>query len=112
MIYLDGGTFTMGTDLPIFVADGEAPARRVRVDPFYMDIYETSNSDFDRFVTETGHVTEAESFGDSFVMENFLSQETKNGITQAVKDAPWWLPVKGADWRHPEGPDSNINGKD
>lgn len=22
--------------------------------------------------------------------------------------APWWLPVNGSDWRHPEGPDTTI----
>lgn len=40
-------------------------------------------------------MTEAEKFGDSFVMENYLSEETRMKVTQAVKDAPWWLPVKG-----------------
>ena len=111
MIFVESGTFTMGTDVPIFVADGEAPARRVAITGFYMDRYEVSNAEFGLFVGATGHKTEAESFGDSFAMDYFLSEETKAGITQAVKDAPWWLPVKGADWRHPEGPDSTIEGK-
>ena len=48
--------------------------------------------------------TEAETFGDSFVMDHYLSNETLSGVTQAVKDAPWWVPVKGADWKRPEGP--------
>ena len=108
MILINGGVYTMGTDLPIFVADGEAPARRVDLPNFYMDIHEVSNEDFKMFVKDTGHKTEAETFGDSFVMENYLSEETKNTITQAVKDAPWWLPVKGAYWAKPEGPDSDI----
>ncbi|XP_068109218.1 formylglycine-generating enzyme isoform X2 [Hyperolius riggenbachi] len=51
----------------------------------------------------------AEKFGDSFVFEGLLSEEVKNGIDQAVAAAPWWLPVKEADWRHPEGPDSDIS---
>lgn len=108
MILVEGGMFTMGTDVPIFVQDGEAPARRVEVPDFYMDVHEVSNAEFGLFVQDTGHETEAETFGDSFVMENFLSEEVKADITQAVKDAPWWLPVKGATWRQPEGPDSGI----
>ena len=110
MVLIKGGVYTMGTDLPIFVADGEAPARRVELPNFYMDVHEVSNEDFKTFVEDTGHKTEAETFGDSFVMENYLSEETKNTITQAVKDAPWWLPVKGAYWAKPEGPDSDVEG--
>lgn len=110
MILIKGGVYTMGTDLPIFVADGEAPARRVDISSFYMDVHEVSNEDFKMFVKDTGHKTEAETFGDSFVMENYLSEETKGTITQAVKDAPWWLPVKGAYWAKPEGPDSDVEG--
>lgn len=108
MILIEGGMFTMGTDVPIFVQDGEAPARRVELHSFYMDIHEVSNAEFNVFVQDTDYVTEAESFGDSFVMENFISEETKATITQAVKDAPWWLPVKGSNWKNPEGPDSDI----
>ncbi|KAK7476494.1 hypothetical protein BaRGS_00032242 [Batillaria attramentaria] len=108
MVYVPGGTFTMGTDKPIFVADGEGPARQVKVDPYYMDKYEVSNAEFELFVNQTGYKTEAESFGNSFVMENYLSEEVKSEITQMVASAPWWLPVDGADWRHPEGKDSNI----
>ena len=36
---------------------------------------------------------------------------SKEEIKQAVADAPWWLPVDGADWRHPEGPDSDIKSR-
>lgn len=98
----------MGTDRPVFVADGESPARNVHVDPFCIDQQEVSNREFELFVKSTGYKTEAEIFGDSFVYEGLLSQQTKDGITQAVAAAPWWLPVKGATWRTPEGLDSNI----
>ena len=43
----------MGTDLPIFTNDGEAPARRVSMSSFYMDVHEVSNAEFARFVAET-----------------------------------------------------------
>ncbi|XP_044610186.1 formylglycine-generating enzyme isoform X5 [Equus asinus] len=52
--------------------------------------------------------TKAEKFGDSFVFEGMLSEQVKSDIQQAVAAAPWWLPVKGANWRHPEGPDSTV----
>ncbi|XP_035757292.1 formylglycine-generating enzyme isoform X4 [Egretta garzetta] len=111
MVAIPGGVFTMGTDEPEIQQDGEWPARRVRVNGFYMDQYEVSNEEFERFVNSTGYVTEAEKFGDSFVFEGMLSEEVKAGIHQAVAAAPWWLPVKGANWKHPEGPDSTISNR-
>ncbi|XP_036122794.1 formylglycine-generating enzyme isoform X2 [Molossus molossus] len=83
MVLIPAGVFTMGTDDPQIKQDGEAPARRVTVDAFYMDAYEVSNADFEQFVNATSYLTE-------------------------VAAAPWWLPVKGANWRHPEGPDSTV----
>ncbi|KAK7878435.1 hypothetical protein WMY93_034322 [Mugilogobius chulae] len=93
---------------PGIPADGEGPQRLVHIDPFFMDVQEVTNRQFQSFVTATGYVTEAEKFGDSFVFEGLLSEAVKSEISQAVAAAPWWLPVKGADWRHPEGKDSNI----
>ena len=94
MAFLKAGTFTMGTDDPKIPLDGEYPARQVTLKAFYFDVYETSNAEFERFVNETGYVTEAERFGDSFVLEARISEEVKKDITQAVAGAPWWLPVK------------------
>ncbi|KAK6621713.1 Formylglycine-proteinrating enzyme [Polyplax serrata] len=111
MVYLKGGKFEMGTDKPIFAADGEGPKRTVSIKPFYLDKHEVSNGEFEIFVKDTGYKTEVEGFGDSFVFENLLSDAVKDTVTQAVARAPWWLPVKGADWRHPEGPDSTITEK-
>ncbi|CAK6955680.1 formylglycine-generating enzyme [Scomber scombrus] len=108
MVQISGGEFLMGTDNPGIPADGEGPPRLVHVDSFYMDIQEVTNRQFQSFVHATAYVTEAEKFGDSFVFEGILSETVKSQITQAVAAAPWWLPVKGANWRHPEGLDSNI----
>ncbi|XP_029947717.1 formylglycine-generating enzyme isoform X2 [Salarias fasciatus] len=108
MVYISGGEFLMGTNDPGIPADGEGPQRLVHVDSFYMDVQEVTNQQFQSFVSATDYVTEAEKFGDSFVFEGLLSEQVKNEITQAVAAAPWWLPVKGANWKHPEGPDSNI----
>ncbi|XP_054025452.1 formylglycine-generating enzyme isoform X2 [Dryobates pubescens] len=111
MVPVPGGVFTMGTDEPEIQQDGEWPARRVHLRSFYMDQYEVSNEDFEAFVNSTGYITEAEKFGDSFVFEGMLSEEVKADIHQAVAAAPWWLPVKGANWKHPEGPDSSISNR-
>ena len=111
MVRLEGGTFTMGTDKPGIPVDGEGPAREVTLSPFYMDVYEVSNAEFELFVNDTGYKTEGEQFGDSFVLEMMISEEAKKNIANAVAAAPWWLPVKGADWRHPFGPDTNLDGK-
>ncbi|XP_028261919.1 formylglycine-generating enzyme [Parambassis ranga] len=108
MVLISGGEFLMGTDNPGIPPDGEGPQRLVTVDSFYMDIQEVTNQQFQSFISATGYVTEAEKFGDSFVFEGILSEAVKNQIDQAVAAAPWWLPVKGATWKHPEGPDSNI----
>lgn len=68
MIYLEGGSFLMGTDdQEGFPEDGEGPIREVHVDPFYIDAYAVTNKEFSQFVESTGYVTEAEKFGWSFV---------------------------------------------
>ncbi|XP_068234918.1 formylglycine-generating enzyme [Palaemon carinicauda] len=109
MVKIPGGKFIMGTNQPHFEADGEQPARWVELDSFYMDVYEVSNAEFQLFVQATGYKTEAEKFGDSFVLESELSQEVSATIQQAVAASPWWVPVKGATWKQPEGVDSNIS---
>lgn len=54
---------------------------------------QVSNQQFAQFVDATGAITDAERFGWSFVHENQLSESVKAGITQAVAQVPWWLPV-------------------
>ncbi|XP_069142624.1 formylglycine-generating enzyme-like [Argopecten irradians] len=109
MVKIPGGSFLMGTNDPVFVADGEGPERPVTVNSFYFDKYEVSNAEFELFVHATNYKTEAETFGNSFVMDKFVSEEVMKGISQAVQGAPWWVPVDGADWRHPYGVDSSID---
>lgn len=58
MLFIERGTFTMGTDEPVFPVDGEGPARKVTVYGFYLDKHEVSNAEFQRFVAETKYVTE------------------------------------------------------
>lgn len=110
MVFIKGNNFTIGTDNPIIITDGESPSRTVYLDDYFIDKYEVSNLEFKRFVETTGYKTEAEIFGDSFVFQLFLSETILKSITQAVKDAPWWVPVKNANWKHPEGEDSHTSG--
>ncbi|KAG7175327.1 Formylglycine-generating enzyme-like [Homarus americanus] len=108
MVEIPGGKFIMGTNNPVFHADGEHPARWVEIRAFFMDIYEVTNAEFERFVKANSYKTEAEKFGDSFVLDGELSEAVKATVENAVAAAPWWVPVKGADWKHPEGPNSDI----
>jgi formylglycine-generating enzyme required for sulfatase activity len=107
MVLLPGGEFLMGTDEAIgYAADGEGPVRRVSVAPFWIDPYAVSNDRFGAFVDATGYVTDAERYGWSFVFAGFLPDDFPD--TRGVATAPWWRQVEGADWRHPEGPQSDI----
>ncbi len=110
MIRLEGGAFLMGTDdQEGFPQDGEGPVREVTVSPFYIDPYALSNRQFKQFVDDTGYTTEAERFGWSYVFHLLVSGETAKTVTAVVQQTPWWWNVAGADWRHPEGPDSTID---
>lgn len=106
-VALDGGAFLMGTNDRRFPADGEGPVREVTVDPFAISKYEVTNRQFAAFADDTGFQTEAEQFGWSFVFHHFVTEEVKKTVTSAVQAAPWWWQVHGADWRHPDGPDSS-----
>lgn len=111
MALIKGGTYHIGTNKPRIPVDGEAPERRIRVESFYMDQFEVSNADFARFVDQNGYQTDAERFGDSFVLYSLIKDaETKEQNVSAVAAVPWWLAIPGASWRHPEGPESFILG--
>jgi len=108
MIYISEGQFEMGLDKPIIPADGESPSRKVSLDSFWLDVFEVSNAEFEVFVNNTGFVSEAEKFGNSFVFDNVLSDVVRSETTQMVQAVPWWLLVDKASWKHPYGHDSDI----
>ncbi len=108
LVHLSGGEFLMGTDNRRFPADGEGPIRDVAVDAFAISPTLVTNANFDAFVAATGHVTDAERFGWSFVFKDFVSEEVEKQVTQVVQGSEWWWRVDGADWRQPEGPGSNV----
>jgi sulfatase modifying factor 1 len=111
MIKLDGGRFLMGTENKEgFPADGEGPIREVILDPFYMDTYPVTNRQFTEFVAATGYQTEAERFDWSFVFQGHIAPEDYSRLVEdTVRAVSWWCKVRGAWWRHPEGPDTNID---
>jgi formylglycine-generating enzyme len=111
MIRLDGGRFLMGTeDQEGFPADGEGPVRTVTLDPFYMDTSPVTNAQFEEFVRATDYKTESERFGWSFVFYKHIEPALyKKLVEDTVAGVEWWCKVPAADWRHPEGPDSNID---
>lgn len=112
MIYLSGGNFLMGTDSNEgFIGDGEGPVRDVFILPFYIDESAVTNEAFKAFINATGYVTETEKYGWSFVFDLFLSEEAKKQKAISVQGTPWWRAIEGADWLHPEGPGSTIEGR-
>jgi formylglycine-generating enzyme required for sulfatase activity len=114
MIRLPGGAFLMGTDYPGgFPADGEGPVRPVILSPFAIDVFPVTNDDFGAFVSATGYRTEAEKFGWSFVFWSHIPQSRFQTLVEdTVAGAPWWCKVSGACWNRPEGPSSQIDGRE
>ncbi|CAA9334453.1 MAG: Sulfatase modifying factor 1 precursor (C-alpha-formyglycine- generating enzyme 1) [uncultured Nocardioidaceae bacterium] len=98
----------MGSDAPTaYPSDGEGPVREVTVSAFSIDACAVSNARFSEFVEATGHRTEAERCGWSFVFAGLLPDDFPP--TRGVASAPWWRQVEGASWHRPEGPGSDIS---
>lgn len=109
MVALEGGSFHMGSvDARAYPDDGEGPIHVVELRPFHIDAHAVTNAGFAAFVEATGHATEAERFGWSFVFAGFLPDDFPD--TRGVTGTPWWRQVYGADWRHPDGPGSALDG--
>jgi formylglycine-generating enzyme required for sulfatase activity len=119
MVWIAGGTFAMGSDDPQ-MADAR-PWHDVTIDGFWMDRTEVTNEAFARFVAATGYVTTAERTLHAGDIEGspveFAAMELPPaGIVFVQPRYPvdvqdpsaWWKLVRGADWRHPEGPASTI----
>jgi formylglycine-generating enzyme required for sulfatase activity len=128
MVWIAGGEFSMGAvvngggscEMPMALNDA-GPSHRVRVDGFWMDKTAVTNEQFEKFVAATGYVTIAERMP---TKEEFPAAPRENLVAGSVVFAPtdhevplndhlqWWSYVKGANWRHPLGPDSDIKGKE
>src|SRR5262245_14202304 len=128
MVWIPGGEFTMGTDSKMSFPN-ERPAHRVRVDEFWMDEHEVTNAEFQKFVTATGYLTTAERKpdweelkkqvppgtpkpNDSMLVPGALVFTPTDGPAPLYDLPAWWRWTPGADWRHPEGPGSSLNGRE
>ncbi|MFJ5739284.1 formylglycine-generating enzyme family protein [Streptomyces microflavus] len=107
-VALPGGLFRMGTDDPAAnPGDGEGPVREVVLSPFRIDAHAVTNARFAAFVKDTGHVTDAERLGWSYVFAGFLTPEQVRAHPGPA-GTPWWRGVPHASWRTPEGPGSGV----
>lgn len=128
MVWVRGGEYLMGTD-DLQANDAERPAHRVRVDGFWIDRTELTNAEFRKFVEATGYQTIAERPIRWEQLKTQLppgtprlpdDQLVPGSMVFTPPDRPvplddfsnWWRWVPGANWRHPEGPGSSIDGKD
>ena len=128
MTWIPGGEFTMGND-SVQHNPEEMPAHRVRVHGFWMDTTEVTNRQWAAFVEATGYNTDAEKVPlleeimanaapgtpppdpSMMVAESLVFTPTSGRV--ALDDYfQWWQWLPGADWKHPEGPESNIEGRD
>jgi formylglycine-generating enzyme required for sulfatase activity len=128
MVWVPGGEFSMGASDPRGQDHGghdpmadARPIHRVYVDGFWMDATEVTNAQFARFVAATRYVTVAERVPRA---EDFPGAPPENLVAGSVVFAPpgqpvpldshyrWWSYVKGASWRHPQGPGSTLTGRE
>lgn len=127
MVWVPGGEFEMGAA----DADGrtdELPRHKVRVNGFWMDETEVTNAQFQQFVTATGYITTAEQKPDWEILKQQLPPGTPKPdesllvpaslvFTPPTHPVPldnvgqWWSWKQGADWKHPQGPGSSVEGK-
>lgn len=119
MVWIPGGEFSMGSEDPK-MSDAR-PFHRVALNGFWMDRTEVTNREFTHFVKATGYVTVAERQPDP---KDFPGAPPENLVPGAVVFTPppttvplndhyvWWSYVRGANWRHPEGPKSDLKGKE
>ena len=121
-------TFLMGTnDKESF--PNERPAHLVQVQGFYMDVHDVTNAQFAKFVEATGYVTTAEcpinweelkkelppgtpKPDDGALAPGSLVFTPTSGPVPLNDLSAWWRWLKGADWRHPKGPGSSIQGRE
>jgi sulfatase modifying factor 1 len=118
MVWIPGGTFLMGSDDHY---PEEAPAHAVTVSGFWIDRHQVTNAAFRRFVKATGYVTVAERAPDAAFYPGALPEMLVAGsvvFRQPPGRVPlgshyaWWDWQAGADWRHPDGPASTLNGRE
>ena len=117
MVWIAGGRFVMGSDHHY---PEEAPAHDVTVDGFWIDKYTVTNEQFARFADATGYVTTAErppraedypgALPEMLRAASVVFQKPRQRV-DLRNHYNWWTYVPGAQWRHPEGPESSIQNR-
>jgi sulfatase modifying factor 1 len=117
MVWIPGGPFWMGTDR---MPDAQ-PVHQVEVKGFWIDRTDVTNEEFARFVQATGYVTIAERPLDPREFPDLAPEDLAPGSVVFTPPAgpvslenplAWWRFVRGANWRHPNGPNSDFQGKE
>lgn len=103
-VAISGGRGLIGTRVAGIPNDGETPLRKTTIKPFRMSPTVVTNAQFAAFIQDTGHVTEADRFGWSFVFWSEVPERI--GATHAVQGIEWWRRVEGANWQNVNGPDT------
>ena len=128
MVWIDGGHFSMGGDNQQARKD-EFPKHDVTLIGFYMDATEVTNAQFSAFVKATGYITTAEKDINWEEIKNQVPPNTPKPPDSVLKASSltfvatksevnlrdysqWWHWTRGANWKHPQGPNSDIVGKD
>jgi sulfatase modifying factor 1 len=116
MIWIERGSFMMGSNRHY---PEEAPAHQVTVGGFWIDSTPVTNGDFARFVADTHYVTQAEQPANPWDYPGARAEMLLPASVVFVQPRHrvdlrnpynWWQYVRGADWRHPLGPESSIKG--
>ena len=116
MAWIPGGTFRMGPDWAEYPEEG--PTRQVSVDGFWIDVSPVTTQEFARFIDATGYVTVAErEIGpneypqlDPSILRpgSMVFKAPTRGPVDLSRFVNWWSYVPGANWAHPEGPDTDV----
>lgn len=110
-VWIEGGSFMMGDD---DAYPEEGPAHLVRLDGYWIDTHEVTNGQFARFIDETGYLTVAERVPDPADFPGAPPEMLRPGSVtftppgEGARITQWWSYTPGANWRHPDGPDSSI----
>ncbi len=118
MVWIPGGTFSMGSTIG---KPDEQPVHEVSVDGFWMDKTAVTNEQFEAFVKATGYVTVAERKPDpkdfpgapaELLVPGSVCFNPPPGNVPLDNHMVWWKYEPGANWRHPEGPASDLKGRE
>jgi formylglycine-generating enzyme required for sulfatase activity len=127
MVWIPGGEFYMGSDVEDqfgrLMFEDAAEIHLVYVNGFWMDTHEVTNEQYAKFVGATGYVTDAEKRPDPKDFPDVPLNELRPFSIVFRKPGPkeqvnlqnhlsWWDRRYGAFWKHPEGPDSTIKGRE